>query len=239
MITKPISLRLLALVACFCLARGAQAAVLTAYGVDSSLGGSMNFTGMPQISYNQSQTQFTINLTAVNNGATTYRQVALPIEFIYPANLTATAPVGNGFKYLASENGTWADNPTTPTEELQFTGASSTDYPPISFGLQLLSPSQIIVPLTDVVNAPGGPYTAGPLSTTDSVPLIQLGDFGPGVQKRFTLTANSIVGGNFHFFSDAFFAAAVPEPSTLLLAATAGAALLFAWRRRSVLKSRI
>jgi hypothetical protein len=224
--SKQNSLRLLALVACLCLARGAQAAILTAYGVDSSLGGFMNFTQFT-VDYNGGM----VNLTAKNTSATTtYHQVGLPLEFFYPAN-SSGVPTGNGFNYLGA--GAWRN--AGGTQELDFTGVN----PPPTFIFEPLLPALINVPLTDSVSAPGGPYTAS-VATTDSVPLVELGDFAPGQTKSFTVTFTEPIGGSppFHFFSDSFFVA-VPEPSTLLLAATAGAALLYAWRRRSVLKSRI
>ena len=231
MISRPNVLRLLALVACLSIARGAQASILTAYGVDSALGGSMNFAAFA-VDYNGGM----VNLTAKNFSATTtYQQVGLPLEFFYPAN-SSGVPTGNGFNYLGA--GAWRN--AGGTQELDFTGVN----PPPTFIFQPLLPALINVPLTDSVSAPGGPYTAS-VAMTDSVPLIQLGDFAPGQSKSFTITFTEPIGGPptlppFHFVSDAFFVA-VPEPSAIILAAAGGAMLWFAAarKRRPNLKSRI
>jgi PEP-CTERM motif len=214
MISRPNVLRLLALVACLSLARGAQASILTAYGVDSALGGSMNFTAFA-VDYNNGM----VNLTAKNSSATTtYHSVGLPLEFFYPADATG-APTGNGFNYLGG--GAWRN--AGGTQELDFTGV----LPPFSSIFQPLLPALINVPLTDSI----GPFSASVMST-DSVPLVELGDFGPGVSKSFTVLFTEPIGGSppFHFVSDAFFVA-VPEPSAIMLFALGMIGLLLVGRR--------
>jgi len=200
----------------FAASTATEASVLTATGVDSGLGGTMTFTNFVP-NFNNG----TFSLTAENTSATTtYHGVDLAIEFIYPSSVNnPLQPIANGFAY--NNNGLWSG--PGGTQQLQFTGVNA----PFSFGLQLLDPSQINVPLTDSL----GGFTAGPLLTTQSVPLIQLGDFGPGVSKTFTLTATEPAGAVFPFVSSSFFVA-VPEPSALLLAAFGGACAVLAVRRR-------
>ena len=215
MISRPNVLRLLALIACLSVARGTPASVLTANGVDSALGGSMNFTAFA-VDYNNGM----VNLTAKNFSATkTYQGVGLPLEFFYPGDVSGNA-TGNGFSYLGG--GVWRN--AGGTQELDVLGVN----PPFTSNPQLLNPALINVPLNDSI----GPFTAS-VMTTDSVPLIQLGNFGPGVSKSFTVLFSEPIGGSppFHFVSDAFFVA-VPEPSALLLAAAGGAMLCFAARRK-------
>jgi hypothetical protein len=206
-------LRLLALVACLSFARGAQASVLTAFGVDSALGGSMNFTQF-LVDYNGGM----VNLTAKNFSATTtYHSVGLPLEFIYPADAVGN-PNGNGFNYQGG--GIWRN--AGGTQQLDFTGV----VPPFTSIFQPLLPALINVPLTDTV----GPFSAS-VAQTDSVPLVELGDFAPGVSKSFTVLFTQPIGGQFHFLSDAFFVA-VPEPSTIVLIASGGMLLLLGAGRR-------
>jgi hypothetical protein len=199
----------------FAASSAATASILTATGVDSALGGTMSFTG-----YVPNFNNGTFTLTAQNTSATTtYHGVDLAIEFIYPSTVNSpTQPIANGFSY--SGGGLWSG--PGGAQQLKFTGVSS----PYTFSMQLLDPSQISVPLSDSL----GGFTAGPLLTTDSIPLIQLGDFGPGVSKSFTLTATEPAGAVFPFVSDSFFVAA-PEPSSFVLAGL-GAALAVAAIRR-------
>jgi PEP-CTERM motif len=215
MFSRPNVLRLLALIACLSFVRGAHAAILTANGVDSSLGGSMNFTAFT-VDYNNGM----VNLTAKNFSATkTYQGVGLPLEFFYPADASGNA-TGNGFNYLGG--GVWRN--AGGTQELDVLGVN----PPFTSNPQLLNPALINVPLNDSI----GPFTAS-VMTTDSVPLIQLGNFGPGVSKSFTVLFSEPIGGSppFHFVSDAFFVA-VPEPSTIVLCGLGTIVLLFASRRK-------
>jgi hypothetical protein len=213
-------LRLLAILAILGLARSAEATppFRTAYGVDSALGGSMNFTQFT-VDYNMGM----VMLTAQNFSATTtYHQVGLPLEFFYPAG-SGTTPVANGLKYLGG--GIWRD--TAGTQQLDYLSVNA----PYTSIFQPLLPALINVPLTDSI----GSFTAS-VNSTDSVPLIELGDFGPGVSKSFTVNFSEPIGGSptpFHFVSDAFFVA-VPEPSTMVLCALAGVMLLGIRRRIAV-----
>jgi hypothetical protein len=144
----------------------AHASILTATGVDSAFGGTMTFTSFVP-DFNNGM----IHLTAKNTSATTtYHGADLALEFIYPTNSSNPfQPIANGFSYLGG--GLWSG--PGGSQQLQFTGVN----PPFTYGMQLLDPSQISVPLNDSL----GGFTAGPLQTTDSIPLVQLGDFGPGV----------------------------------------------------------
>jgi len=211
------TLWLLAILAILGTARYAEAIApfRTAYGVDSALGGTMNFTQFT-VDYNMGM----VMLTAKNFSATkTYQQVGLPLEFFYPAGSGSTA-IANGYNYLGA--GAWRD--TAGTQQLDYL----TVNPPFTSIFQPLSPALISVPLTDSI----GPYTAS-VNSTDSVPLVELGDFAPGMSKSFTVNFSEPIGGTptpFHFVSDAFFVA-VPEPSTIVLCGLAGAMLLFAGRR--------
>ncbi len=213
-------LRLLAILAILGLARSAEATppFRTANGVDSALGGSMNFTQFT-VDYNMGM----VMLTAQNFSATTtYHQVGLPLEFFYPAG-SGTTPVANGLNYLGG--GIWRD--TAGTQQLDFLSVNA----PFTSIFQPLLPALINVPLTDSI----GPFTAS-VNSTDSVPLIELGDFAPGVSKAFTVNFSEPIGGSptpFHFVSDAFFVA-VPEPGTMVLSALAGVMLLGIRRRIAV-----
>src|SRR5882724_9825413 len=115
MIRKTTILQLVALTACLYFAPTARAAVLTAYGVDSALGGSMNFSQFT-VDYNNGM----VMLTAKNFSATTtYQSVGLPLEFFYPAD-AAGNPNGNGFNYLGG--GIWRN--AGGTQQLDFTGVA-------------------------------------------------------------------------------------------------------------------
>jgi hypothetical protein len=215
MIRKTTTLPLVALMGCLFFAPTARAAVLTANGVDSALGGSMDFTQFA-VDYNMGM----VMLTAKNFSATTtYQSVGLPLEFFYPADASGN-PTGNGFNYLGG--GAWRN--AGGTQELDVVGVQ----PPFTMILQPLQPALINVPLNDSI----GPFSAS-VMTTDSVPLIQLGDFAPGVSKSFTVLFNEPIGSPppFHFVSDAFFVA-VPEPSAIVLAAFGGVMLWFGARRK-------
>jgi hypothetical protein len=213
-------LRLLAILAILGLARSAEATppFRTAYGVDSALGGSMNFTAPPVYDFNMGM----VTITAENFSATTtYQSVGLPLEFFYPA--AGTTPSGNGFNYLGG--GAWRN--AAGTQQLDVLGVN----PPFTSIMQPLLPALINVPLTDST----GPFTAS-VNSTDSVPLIELGDFAPGVSKSFTVLFSEPIGGGpppFHFVSDAFFVA-VPEPSAMVLCGLAGIMLLGIRRRALV-----
>src|SRR6266403_1586283 len=89
-------LPLVALLASLSFASSASAALLTANGVDSALGGTMTFT-----SYVPDFNGGMIHLTAKNTSATnTYQGVALAVEFIYPTNSSNPfQPIANGFNY--------------------------------------------------------------------------------------------------------------------------------------------
>jgi hypothetical protein len=164
-----------------------------------------------------------VMLTAKNFSATTtYRQVGLPLEFFYPAG-SGTTPVANGLNYLGG--GIWRD--TAGTQQLDCLSVNA----PFTSIFQPLLPALINVPLTDSI----GSFTAS-VNSTDSVPLIELGDFAPGVSKSFTVNFSEPIGGSptpFHFVSDAFFVA-VPEPGTMVLCALAGVMLLGIRRRVAV-----
>jgi hypothetical protein len=211
------AVRCIALLAILAIAHYAEAtpAFRTAYGVDSALGGQMNFTQFT-VDYNMGM----VMLTAKNFSATTtYQQVGLPLEFFYPAG-SGTTPIANGFNYLGA--GAWRDS--GGTHQLDFLSVNA----PFTSIFQPLNPALISVPLTDT----NGSFTAS-VNSTDSVPLVELGDFAPGVSKSFTINFNEPIGGSptpFHFVSDAFFVA-VPEPSTIALGALSGLTILIAVRR--------
>jgi hypothetical protein len=206
------AVRWLAILAILAVARCAEATPLfrTAYGVDSALGGQMNFTQFA-VDYNMGM----VMLTAKNFSATTtYQQVGLPLEFFYPAGSGST-PIANGYNYLGA--GAWRD--TAGTQQLDFLSVNA----PFTSIFQPLNPALISVPLNDS----NGPFTAS-VNSTDSVPLVELGDFAPGVSKTFTINFSEPIGGSptpFHFVSDAFFVA-VPEPGSIALCALAGISIL-------------
>ncbi len=207
--------RWLTILAILAVARSADAVppFRTATGVDSALGGSMNFTQFT-VDYNMGM----IMLTAKNFSATTtYQQVGLPLEFIYPGDSSGN-PTGNGFNYLGG--GDWRN--AAGTQQLDFLSVNA----PFTSISQTLNPAQISVPLTDSI----GPFSAS-VNSTDSVPLVELGDFAPGVSKSFTINFSEPIGGTFFFVSNAFFVA-VPEPSTIALCGLAGITIVFAVRRR-------
>src|SRR5437879_6008109 len=132
------TLRLLAVLAILGIARCAEAVppVLTAYGVDSALGGSVDFT-----QFFVDSNMGMVMLTAKNFSATkTYQQVGLPFEFFYPGN-AAGSPTGNGFNYLGG--GAWRN--AAGTQQLDILGSA-----PFASIFQPLSPALINVPLTDM-----------------------------------------------------------------------------------------
>jgi len=212
------TVRCLAILALLALARSAEAtpAFRTAYGVDSALGGQMNFTQFT-VDYNMGM----IMLTAKNFSATTtYQQVGLPFEFFYPGDASGN-PTGNGFNYLGA--GAWRN--TAGTQQIDFLSVNA----PFTSIFQPLNPALISVPLTDMI----GPFSAS-INSTDSVPLVELGDFAPGVSKSFVVNFSQPIGGgptHFNFVSNDFFVA-VPEPSTVVLCGLAGLALVFCARRQ-------
>ncbi len=191
-----------------------QASVLTATGVDSDLGGTMNLaTGTTSYSSGV----FTIPITATNSSGTqSYQSVGLALEFIFP-----TSPAGTGFNYI-NTGSNWL-NPADGAQEVHYASVS-----PFTLISQSLSASLIDVPLTHSFAG----FNGGPLTTSDSVPLVQLGDFAPGQVKNFTLTANSVFNTSFPFHTSAFFVA-VPEPSSLLLAGFGALAMIAVKRRRN------
>jgi PEP-CTERM motif-containing protein len=212
------AVRWLAIVAILAITRSVEATpgFRTAYGVDSALGGQMNFTQFT-VDYNMGM----IMLTAKNFSPTiTYRQVGLPFEFFYPGNSSGN-PTGNGFNYLGA--GAWRN--AAGTQQLDFLSVNA----PFTSIFQPLNPALISVPLTDSI----GPFSAS-VNSTDSVPLVELGDFAPGVSKSFTVNFSEPIGGSptpFLFVSNDFFVA-VPEPSTVVLVGLAGIAIFVgAWRR--------
>ena len=211
-----------ALVALLLAARPAQAAFVTAYGVDSGLGGNMVLSLTAPETF--AGGQFTLPLRATNtSGSQTYQDVGLAIEFVYPGNSPIT---GNGFNYLGGD--TWQDPAATGDEA--FYSAVSAPYSLVS---QSLSPALIDVPLSDTEVVGPNTYTAGPLSNSDSIPLVQLGDIAPGAHDDFTLTVNSAGAGNPFFASTGIgYFVAVPEPSSLALIAFGATVLGWSLIRR-------
>lgn len=206
--TKLLSLPFLACVLFAC--STSRSAPLTAFGVDADLGGFMTLT--PNV---QQPVQSPIVFTAKNSsGSATYHNVSLALEFFYPSD---DPPKANGPGYVYQGGGIWAGGG-------QQLNINSVD-PPYTSVMQLLDPSQILVPLTDTSNG----FTAS-LSTSDSIPLIQLGDFAPGQSKSFNVNFTQPVGGNFRFLTDSFFVA--PEPGTITTAAIGAALLVIAARRK-------
>jgi len=212
---------LCALTAFLFAASPAHATFLTVNGVDSSDGGFMNIISASS-SFDSGTQNYTIHLTAKETSATeSYQGVGLALQFIYPAD-GSNVTNGNGFNYLGG--GTWEN--AADTEEFQF--VSVTPYSSVS---QSMSRA-----LTDIPqNGTSGSFTAGPLSTGDSIPMVQLGDFAPlQSSSDFALTFHAILGGGPRFNVGASFVA-VPEPSSLILAALGGIGLLMSIRRRRCL----
>jgi hypothetical protein len=212
------AVRWLAVLALFAMARSAEAVppFRTAFGVDSALGGSMDFTQFI-VNYNMGM----IELTAHDSSATTsYLDVGLPFQFFYPGN-SAGNPIGNGFNYLGG--GRWQNS--AATQELDVLSVN----PPFTMISQSLNPALIRVPLTDMI----GSFSAS-ISSSDSVPLIELGDFAPGQSKSFVVNFDQPIGGgptHFNFVASAFFVA-IPEPSTIALSILAGLTTIIAVSRR-------
>ena len=197
---KSKSLLWLALAGFMLLARNAQATTLTAYNVDSSLGGFMSVTPSTPI-YDAMTGDATVELTATNTSASvSYQDVGLALEFFYPTTSnTSVTPTGNGFTY--DDNGVWMPAAGGTLSTTGVTGAGA-------YGLEPLS--DLIVPLNDTYD--------GKMATVvgaTNVPLIQLGNFGPLQSETFTLDTKE-GGPEFYSVSGAYFVA-VPEPSSIVL----------------------
>ena len=163
--------------------------------------------------------EWTFPLQASNTGSQTYNDVNLVEQFVWD---NANIPGSENALTWNTSGGTWGL--VEPAENFAIsnvTGAGTLN--PVLFSLDR---SNVNTPLS--YPAPYGGQLATILST-DSVPDIELGNFGPGVSKVFTLTCPSNISNP----AAVGFFVAVPEPSTFALLAVGGAGLLgYGWRRR-------
>ncbi len=160
-------------------------------------------------SYNAGQ--WTIPLQASNTGSQTYNDVNLVEQFVWDnSNGTNELPLA-----WSTANQNWTNSVPETFAMSNATGGTLTPF--------LLSDAN--TPLT--WSKTGNPET---VLSTDVVPAIALGNFGPGATQNFTLTCPASPG----FPPDVVgFFVAVPEPLTVALLAVGGVALLgYRWRRR-------
>jgi hypothetical protein len=164
------------------------------------------------LSYSNTNSQYTFTLQAANTGSQTYNDVDLVEQFVWDNS----SPSNEVPLTWSTPNQNW----TNASDTFAISGATGGTL--TSF---LLSDAN--TPLT--WSKTGNPET---VQSTDVMPAIALGSFGPGATQDFTMTCPS----NFPPDVVGFFVAApnaVPEPSTFVLLTVGGLGLLgYRWRRR-------
>jgi hypothetical protein len=210
------SSRLLAsLVLVAALAASASASTFHMVDAQTNTGDMIIAVDQAQSSYSGGQWHFA--LTATNTGTQTYNDVNLVGQFLWD---TATSPQ-TALTY--SNSNSWKSGADLFSFASYAIGAGPNMSPvpflwtdantPLTWGSVAGSPSQ-------------QPAT---ISSSDTLPAIPLGNFGPGASETFTL--NCAVPN--YFVPDVVgLFVAVPEPSTFVLLLAGGAGLLVFIRRR-------
>jgi hypothetical protein len=176
------------------------------------------------LSHSQTGSQWTITLKATNTGSNTYNNVNLVEQFVWD-QVTMPEPA---LTYASSNS--WSGTGSIASDSFTFTG----------YGLGANPATTPLVPFPWTnANTPltwGGTPSQGlaTVSSTDTLPAIPLGNFGPLATESFNLayTANNFNADILGFY------VAVPEPSTVALLVFSGIGLFGYVRRRRALQRR-
>ncbi len=166
--------------------------------------------------YDNVNGRWNFTLQATNTGSDTYNNVNLMLQFIWSQ---ATNPEG-ALTYTNSNS--WAGTVNSVSDSMTFSGygigASPATTPLVPFPWTIAD-----TPLTWST----GSKALASISSTDTVPTVPLGNFGPGATETFKLAAPS---NNFLPNVVGFFV--VPEPSSAMLLVAGGIGIAGYVRRR-------
>jgi hypothetical protein len=165
--------------------------------------------------------QWNFTFTATNTGSNTYNNVNLMWQFVWDQ---ATNPF-SALTYTNSNS--WGGTVNSVSDSFSFggygIGASPATTPLVPFAW-----TDADTPLT--WNTPT--HALASISSTDTIPTVPLGNFGPGQSENFSIAMPI----NHYYLPDAVgFFVAVPEPSTIMLLALGVVGMSgYFWRRSAV-----